>query len=631
MCGICGKYIYGTGASVNKEVLARMTKSLYSRGPDEEGFFFDTNVGLGVRRLSIRDKKLGKQPVYSENKNICLVYNGEIYNHTELRDYLLEKGHVFLSGSDGEVIPHLYEEFGDSFIEKLNGMFALALFDARKNNLIIARDRAGIKPLYYAQTGDSFIFSSSVNSLLQEKDISLDMDLQGINCYFTYNYFPCGYSPFKNVKKLLPGSCIVCSPSGIKVKGYQEYDCEKNPIKRDRYAQEFHGVFSEVINDQLQADVPVGIFLSGGLDSSGLAYFASQKRKDLPVFTLGFKEDTYNECDYAAITAGHLGLRHHKFIIEDKIPELFKKTVQSLDIPMGEPSVLPTFHLAGFAKEYCGVVLSGEGADELFGGYDTYKADVLARFFEYLPVKAKRCLFNNAVRLMPVGYGYMNDRLRFELFSKGILSNKIAHYSWREVFSEEEKKLFFSQYLLNKLSAADHLNEPYRIFQEYFNKLSLKDDLEKSMFFDRQIWLADSILQRVDMSSMFHALEVRVPFLDNRVVEFASRLPLNEKISFMKGKRLLKKVFSEGLPKKIINRRKHGFAVPVNKWLCYELKDLCFDIITQANKGVWEFLNRDYLVSLYKAHIVGKADNSRKLWSAVMFISWYDNLSVNKD
>ncbi len=631
MCGICGKYVYGPGKMDNEDVLLKMTKRLYSRGPDEEGFFRGAKVGLGVRRLSIRDKKLGKQPIYNENKDICLVYNGEIYNHKELRNYLLKKGHVFLSGSDGEVIPHLYEELGDSFIEKLNGMFALALFDLRNDNLIIARDRAGIKPLYYAQGDDSFVFSSSVSSLLQEKEIPLDMDFQGINCYFTYNYFPCGYSPFEKVKKLLPGSYIVCNSNGIKVKDYRQYNPEKIAVKRNRYAQEFQGVFSEVINDQLRADVPVGIFLSGGLDSSGLAYFASKEMQDLPVFTLGFKEDTYNECDYAAITAGHLGLRHHKFVIEDKIPELFKKTMQSLDVPMGEPSLLPTFQLAGFAKEYCGVVLSGEGADELFGGYDTYKADVLARFFEYLPVKAKRYFFNNILRLMPVDYRYMNNRLRFELFSKGILSNKIAHYSWREVFSEEEKKLFFSRALLNKLSDADHLNEPYRIFQEYFNKPGLKDDLEKSMLFDSQVWLPDSILQRVDMASMFHSLEVRVPFLDNRVVEFASRLPLNEKISFMKGKCLLKRAFSDGLPKKIINRRKHGFAVPANKWFRNELKDLCFDIIAQANKGVWELLNRDYLIFLYKEHIAGKMDNSRKLWSTVVFISWYDNLFVNKN
>lgn len=633
MCGICGKYYFQVDELVDREILMRMTKSLYSRGPDEEGFFINNNIGIGVRRLSIIDKKHGHQPMFNEDKMICNVFNGEIYNYKELRRYLLDKGHILFTDCDSEVISHMYEEFGVFFVEKLHGMFSIALLDLRTRSLMLVRDRIGIKPLYFIKLNDSLVFSSSLNSLIQDNNISIDLDSAGINCYFSYNYFPEDITPLKNIKKLLPGSYLICDSNGIKTNQYWQLDYNNNTVRpENHYINEFKSIFQKVVKAHLISDIPVGIFLSGGLDSSSLTCFASKFRNNLDTFTIGFKEITYDERKYASLVANSLGTRHHEVIIDDDLPLLLEKIITMLDVPMGEPSLLPTFKLSEFAKEYSGVILSGEGVDELFGGYETYKADILAKFFINLPPTLRQRLLPQLVRKLPLNYKRLNFRFKAELFLEGInKNNRIYHYSWREIFSEEEKRMLYSGDFFNHLTKMNYLEEPYEIFKKYFYASTSHSYLERAMFFDTKVWLPNSVLHRVDMASMHNSLEVRVPFLDDELVEFAFRLPLDKKINNMRGKYLLRKAFNDELPKMILNRPKYGFSVPINKWLRYELKKTCLELISNIPRDLEEFLNRNYLLSIFKEHIEGHQDYGRKLWNIIVFILWYNALASRKN
>lgn len=631
MCGICGKFYYQSDNYIDRQVLMKMTRSLYSRGPDDEGFFIKRNIGLGVRRLSVVDIKNGHQPMCNEDRTVWVVFNGEIYNYPELKKILLQKGHLFFTNCDSEVIAHLYEEFGVLFMQKLQGMFALALFDVTKNQLLLARDRFGIKPLYFSSLKDSVVFSSSVNSLIQDDGIPLDLNYKGIHCYFSYNYFPDAHSPFKNINKLLPGSYLMCGPGGVEIRHYWQLNYKDKVVKNEiDYVEEFLSIFNKAVDKQLFADIPVGVFLSGGLDSSGLAYFARKFENDLDTFTLGFKDETYDERPYAAAVSSHLDTRHHEITITENIVSLLKRTALALDIPMGEPSFLATFKLAEFAKGYSGVILSGEGADELFGGYETYKADILANIFMDFPPIFRQRLLPSLIGSLPLAYGRLNFKQKAGLFLNGINGNNIPHYSWRDIFSEEEKRMLYSEYFFNQLLSMGCFGEPYEIFVKYFYGINSKNYLERAMYFDTKVWLSDSVLHRVDMASMSHALEVRVPYLDEDLVKFAYRLPINKKINKMKGKYLLKIAFRDKLPAVILGRPKHGFSVPISKWLKHELKEFVFDLLSNISGEIGLILNRDYVLSLLNEHIKGHRDHGRKLWNIIIFVLWFNALSNRK-
>lgn len=628
MCGICGKYYFHRDRTVAREMLIRMTKSLYSRGPDEEGLFVNNNVGLGVRRLSIIDKKHGKQPMFNENKTICHVFNGEIYNYKQLRRYLLDKGHILTTDCDSEVIGHMYEEFGEFFVEKLHGMFSIALLDLRTRRLMLVRDRIGIKPFYFSILDDSLVFSSSVNSLIQDGDIPTDFDLAGINCYFSYNYFPDSYTPLRHVKKLLPGCYLICDCNGVELKEYWKLhyvETEDITRSKDSYVEEFRVIFDNSIKTHIQADVPVGIFLSGGLDSSGLTFSVS-KYRNIDTFNICFREESFDERQYAYSIAKHCNTRHHAIMIAQDLPRLLMDIVPALDVPIGEASFLPTIELANFAKNHVGVILSGEGADELFGGYETYKADILANFLKDIPPLLKQSLLPRFIRLFDFEDTRLSSRYKAELFLKGINDkSRIAHYVWREVFSKEAKKRLYGYDFYTELAKDNIFIEPYEIFKKHFYAANSDNNLERAMYFDTKSWLPGSILQRVDMASMYHSLEVRVPFLDDDLIEFAYRLPLGEKIHNMKGKYLLRKAFKNRMPKAILKRSKQGFSVPVSKWLRDELKDFFIEITNGCNKKIDFFLNREHVLALFNEHVKGNWDYGRQLWSIAIFILWLDS------
>ncbi len=626
MCGICGQYFLQSSKQVNKELITRMSTRLYRRGPDEAGGWVQDNIGLGIQMLHIRDYENGRQPFRNEDGTVLLIFNGEIYNYDEIKAYLIKKGHSLFTQCDAEVISHMYEEFGPEFVERINGMFALALFDKKKRIFLLARDRLGIKPLYYALGEDVVIFSSSLRSLLEDKDIPSGLDTKGINHYFSYNYFPCDYTPFKKIKKLLPGHYLIAEKQKIETRRYWQFEFQRQKVKSEReYIDEFKNILHSAVASQMVSDVPVGIFLSGGMDSGSLAYYANIDNCNLKSFSVGFREETFDERKYSRYLNNFLNTRHYEIEVPKDIKGLMKQIALSLDMPAGEGSYVPLYVLSDFARKHVGVALSGEGADELFGGYQAYIADIAAKYCMRLPRLSKKYSLKAFMSMLPWHYGWMNPLFSLELFSRGIADKRlIPHYFWREIFTESEKKLLYNADFFADKYEEYFLKETYLLFKENYFKANSDNFLEQAMFFDTTICLPEGMLHRVDMASMYNSLEVRVPFLDNRLVEFAAKLPLDYKIRHLTGKYLMRKAFKGVLPEKIISRGKHGLSVPVSKWLRCDLNGFAQEVFNSGGKSVEHLINRKYVLNLFKKHCEGTADNGRKLWNMLIFFLWSD-------
>ncbi|MDD5730222.1 MAG: asparagine synthase (glutamine-hydrolyzing), partial [Candidatus Omnitrophica bacterium] len=414
MCGICGKYYFDPLKQVEGSLLRNMTSVLERRGPDEEAWWQEGAIGLGVRRLSIMDIARGHQPFSSEDGYVRAVYNGQIYNYRYLKEKLISLGHFFLTGCDGEVIPHLYEEYGESFLKHLHGMFGLALVDQKRQKLILARDRMGIKPLYYSVLADGVVFGSSTRAILCDPAVSRDFDPAALHCYFSCNYFPDSYTPFSQVKKLLPGNYIVCEGENVRRQPYwsllQSSGTDNLPLKAAE--DKFRSLFIGAVENHLRADVPVGIFLSGGLDSSCIAYAAAALGADAAAFSIGFRETSFDERPYASLVAQKLGIRHYDCLLPENLGSLVIQAGEALDIPIGEPSFLPTYALSAFASEHCKVILSGEGADELLWGYETYLANILAAPLFLLPSPLRRHVFGLIAQVFARNDTWLNKRQR---------------------------------------------------------------------------------------------------------------------------------------------------------------------------------------------------------------------------
>jgi asparagine synthase (glutamine-hydrolysing) len=618
MCGICGKYYFGN-RKVEGGPLAEMVRSLRNRGPDEQKVYLKDNAGLGVSRLSIIDTAGGSQPVCNEDGSVVAVFNGEIFNYHPIRDLLAHKGHILRSRCDSELIPHLYEEFGPAFLQKLEGMFALAVLDSGNKHLLLARDRMGIKPLYFYQSDACLCFASSVSALTLDPDVETDIDFRAVNCYFTFNYFPQGFTPFRHIRQV-PAGCYASCAEGVSWERYWQYSCAGSGENDGQDG--FSGLFESVVKEHLRSDVPVGLLLSGGMDSSSLAYYARKFNPEISAFTAGFAEATFDERKFAARVSSCLGITHHHMVIAGDIADKFKKSIEAQDIPLGEPSFLPTLELCGFAKEKVGVVLSGEGADELFGGYETYRADVLSSLMKSLPVVLRRDIFGGLLRFMPYNDEFMGLRFKGELFLNGLNRAANAHFCWREIFSEEEKKGLYPGEFYAQMKE-EHLREPYRMFLKAFDACGSSSDMEKAMYYDVTCWLPGSILHRLDTASMNCSLEARVPFLDPRIVEFSRGLPASRKADLFRTKIFLKSALRRSVPRFVLGRRKHGFAVPVARWLRGELKDYFLGLVGGMEAEERFFVNPDYVMRLFKEHLRRECDHSRKLWNVMVFAAWF--------
>ncbi len=624
MCGICGIINSDKEHHVDPQLLKRMTDTIVHRGPDDEGIYVDKNVGIGMRRLSIIDLSTGKQPIHNEDKSVWIVFNGEIYNHKEIRNELEKAGHRFQTQSDTEAIVHAYEEYGDKCVQKLNGMFAFAIWDKRKNIVFLARDRIGIKPLYYFFDKSRLIFGSELKTILKAKDIPRRIDLQALDNFLTFEYIPAPLSIFQDIRKLPPGHTLTLRDNEIWVRNYWDVDVKSNGKTYDEYVHNLRELLQDAVKIRLMSDVPLGAFLSGGIDSSIIVALMAQVM-DQPVktFSIGFEDSSYNELKYARLVAEKFNTEHHEFIIKPDAVDLADNLLKFLDEPFGDFSIFPTYLVSKMARDFVTVTLSGDGGDELFGGYDTYIADAMAKYYNRLPRALRNGFLTKVLDMVPPASkkkGLINRAKRFVEGMK--LPEDLRHTRWMIFLQDFEKSQLYAQDMKSGFLEKD----PYKFIRRYFANVAYNqdDEINQQMYVDVKTYLVDNILVKVDRMSMATSLEARVPFLDHRFVEFAGSVPGKYKLQGRKTKMILKQSMEELLPKEILYRGKEGFSIPIKNWLKNELKPMMMDTLSPEKIKREGFFNPDYVEILKNEHLSGRENHSHRLWALMIFGRWYD-------
>jgi asparagine synthase (glutamine-hydrolysing) len=615
MCGISGILYFDKDKKVNKELLLKMTNSIIHRGPDDEGFYINSNIGLGFRRLSIIDLSAGHQPLSNENEKIWIVFNGEIYNFKVLRDDLKKQGHEFKTQSDTETIVHLYEQYGPDCVKHLRGMFSFAIWDENIQQLFIARDRFGIKPLYYYLDNEKFIFGSEIKQIIQCENIDKSIDLRALDSFFTYGYITDQLSIYNKIKKVPQSHYGIISPESQSLKLSRYWDIIMNPdySKSEEYwAEEIEKTLSESVNIHMLSDVPLGAFLSGGIDSSSVVSLMSKySNQPIKTFSIGFKEKEFNELDYALEISDKYKTQHHVMIVEPESIDILPKIVKAFDEPFADASALPTYYVSKFARENVTVALSGDGGDELFTGYDTYpKFNKLNRINTNWPG------FN---RLF---WGTINKCIPDYIFGKGLtyylsLNKKhLAAYSskWRI----SERKNLFTNDVNQKLNG-------YAIEDFKANLLNIsktKEYISKMQELDMRTYMVDDVLTKVDRMSMINSLEVRVPILDHIFAELSFKIPIEIKFKNRQQKYILKKAMQKNLTSNILQHKKQGFAVPLKIWFRDDLNAYMADKLISNNAKVYDFVNSKIVKDTINNHHKNQRDFSSKIWSLIILEEW---------
>jgi len=622
MCGICGA-IKTKGQAIQMDALLSATRSLSHRGPNDEGVYIKGNVGLGHRRLSIIDLDSGHQPLHNEDQTIWLVCNGEIYNYRELTQQLKSHGHKFHSKSDSEVIIHLYEEYGERCVEYLNGIFAFALYDEKTETLFCARDQLGVKPLFYFHDQENFYFGSEIKSLCQFPNVKREINPTALFHYFSLNYTPSPLTVFKDIESLQAGHTLICKEGKVQTRQYWDVKFEgQNGFKEADIEAQLQNQLDESVKMQLVSDVPVGAFLSGGLDSSLIIHFIKKNcSQQIKTFNVRFKEKTYDESSFAQLTAKYYETDHYEIFCEPKdylnhLPDI----VWGADNLTIDVSMLSLFLVSKLASEHVKVVIAGDGADELFAGYPTYLASQYAQHYRRLPSFMSKGLIPFFVNRLPVSEKKMSFDFKARRFIQGAqLSPEEAHFSWRNIFSKDEKNS-----LLDPQFLKGQEQDTFWAYDRYYQSTKDWDHLNRHLYADMKVWMVDSILAKVDLMSMANSLEVRVPYLNHKFVEFAAKIPSAYKLKNSTSKYILRKAMKGLAPKTILQRPKAGFNIPYGKWLRHELKPLMTDILTKDSVRKTQCLQWSYVQNLLDEHISLKRDHGFKLLSLIHFCLWYN-------
>ncbi len=626
MCGICGIIDCSDKGKIKEQLIKTMLNIVSHRGPDDEGIFIDQNAALGVRRLSIVDLSGGSQPIHNEDKSIWIAYNGEIYNFLELRGALEKKGHYFYTQTDTEVIVHLYEEYNIGCLDKLNGMFAFAIWDKTKRQLFLARDRFGIKPLYYTEVDGQFIFASELKSILQFPKFEKKIDLISLDQYLTFEYVPSPRSIFTGINKLPAGHNLIYRNKEVSLNQYWDIkfitDTEDIP-KEDDCFDKLRYLLKKSIKRRLIGDVSLGVFLSGGIDSSSIVSLMSGLYPDkIKAFTIGFKELSFDELEYARRVARAYDIEHHYRMFDSKdVFELMPKIVNCFDEPLADASIFPTYLLSEFSRRYITVALGGEGGDEIFAGYPTYQAHKLVDYYRSIPLFIRKNFIEKIILNLPVSMRNISFDFKLKKFISGTyFSSWIRNIIWLGSFSPAEKTELYKPWLIKYLKGTDTF-EPLK---NYFANCSTQSDLISTMqHLDIKTYLQDDLLVKIDRTSMANSLEVRVPYLDHELVEFLCRLPERIRLKGLYSKYILKKSMRKLLPRNIIYRNKKGFGIPVALWLRSELKEMVSDIFSESKIKREGFFNYRYIKDLLTQHLKGRRDNRKYIWTLLMFELWY--------
>lgn len=616
MCGIAG-IAGGPNEIVDPALVHRMCQSIVHRGPDDEGILVKPGIGLGMRRLSIIDLAGGHQPIFNEDRSVAVVYNGEIYNFPDLRRELEQRGHRFYTACDTEVIVHLYEEHGPECVQKLRGMFAIALYDERQHSLLLARDRLGIKPLHYAFVNGRLFFGSEIKAILAAAPELADIDRSALLQYFYFGYIPDPLTAFSPIKKLPPGHLLQFEDGGITVRQY--WDLPRygthSPRSEEECLEQLEHLLADAVRIRLISDVPLGALLSGGTDSSTVvALMARAASGPVKTFSIGFRHGDFNEAPYARIVAERFGTEHHELVLEPDVVQTVETLTRSLEEPFGDSSMLPTYYVSCLARQHVTVALSGDGGDEAFAGYDRYRMHLHDRSFHWIP-QATRDFYREHIHGL-VPYKVPGRNLAYSV-----------SLPWQDRYIEGVSLKPFQREM--SLLSADFANgkcDSFAQFRKYLDQAPADDPLARVLYLDSKTYLPGDILTKVDRMSMATSLEARVPILDHVFLEWVTGLRPEWKLRGRSQKYLLKRLAERvGVPKEVLYRPKQGFALPLRHWMRYELKDLIVTSLTEPRTMQRGYFNSNGVRRILDEHFDGRRDHSPRIWRLLMMELWHRN------
>ncbi len=626
MCGIAGFTTHRVRPDVGVEPVVRsMADAIRHRGPDGEGYCIEDDIALGHRRLSIIDIEGGTQPMTTPDGRFTLVYNGELYNYIELRATLETSGVAFQTSSDTEVFLHQLAQHGVGGLSACNGMFAFALWDRQEQTLLLARDRIGIKPLYYTHHEGELVFASEMKALLQYPGLSREISPLSVSKYLTYNYVPAPHTIFRGIRKLAPACALLYNgrTDTLREETYWDIPLEDNPLSTDNVfecAEVLKSLLRDSVKKRLRSDVPVGVFLSGGIDSSAITALAAQEVPGtLHTFSVGFEESTYDESPYARDVAERYGTHHHHEVLSSRRAiELFPEVMGMVDEPFGDASLLPTYLLSHFTAQNVKVVLGGDGGDELFAGYPSFQAHKVMEKLSILPMTWRDGLTRLARRL-PVSHSYASLDFLLQQFFKGSgLAPEIRFILWMGVYGNDVKRQILSSSVQESLLREN----PFEDVFSYVRQSGLIRDFPRLQYLCMKLYLQDDILTKVDRASMAHSLEVRVPFLDHHLVEYTSRIQPNYKLKGLTSKYVLKKAVQDLLPRSIIKRRKAGFMIPLASWLENELREVVEDVCSREAIEADGIFDADFVRTMLDDHFAQRKDYRKMIWTLMVFQLW---------
>jgi asparagine synthase (glutamine-hydrolysing) len=628
MCGIAGYTTFHKTFGDPVKIIGDMIHTLAPRGPDGEGVHVDPPVVMGHRRLSIIDISGGSQPMSTPDGRFTVVYNGEIYNYIELRAALEARGCRFYTTSDTEVLLQQFALDGPKSLQEFNGIFAFAIWDRDRQQLFLARDRMGVKPLYYTVAGDDLIFASEMKAMLAHPQTGREIDPLSVSKYFTYSYIPAPHSIFKGVNKLEPGTCLTFGRNGLHKTIYWDIPMEDNPVNTaplTECAEGLRELLRDAVKKQLRSDVPVGVFLSGGIDSSSIAALASEVSVTrVHTFSVGFEESSYDESPFALEVARRYGTEHHhEMLSARRALDLLPDVMKILDEPFGDASILPTWMLSQFTARHVKVALGGDGGDELFAGYPSFQAHRIMEKLSILPTAWRERLISAAKKL-PVSHRYASLDFLIQQFFKGAgVSPEIRFFLWMGCYGSEQKRGLLSSQLQEQLLRTN----AYEDIINYVRQSRLTRDFERLQYLCMKLYMQDGILVKVDRASMANGLEVRVPFLDHNLVEYAAGMHPAYKLHGMKTKYVLKKAMENHLPASIIHRRKAGFMIPLASWLSGELRGMVEELCSEERLRADGLFDPVFVRRMLDDHYAKRHDHRKMIWTLLAFQLWKQNYS----
>jgi asparagine synthase (glutamine-hydrolysing) len=621
MCGIVGKVMPPGAGAVERDVLEQMCVGLEHRGPDARGLFVDGGVGLGIQRLRVVDLVTGDQPIYSEDRSVVVVLNGEIYNFQQLRRDLIARGHRFATDGDTEVIVHLYEEHGDACVNHLQGMFAFALWDTRRRRLLLARDRIGKKPLYYAERDGALSFASELGALLEDSAIPRDVDPRAIDLFLAYGYVPAPLSIFRSVRKLPPAHTLVLDNGHVALRRYWRLDYSRKLQIKD--PRELHEPILELLRAatkrRLIADVPVGAFLSGGIDSSAVvAAMAAASSGPIKTFSVGFDNAAFDELQYARRVADLYSTDHHEFVVRPDAIAVVPRIVRHYGEPFADSSAIPCFYLAEVTRSHVTVALNGDGGDESFGGYTRYVANRLASRLDYLPAKVRRAIGAGAHHLSGGEVTSVANKAR--RLMQGLPLTPAARYSRYVSWLDDARR---AELYSDEFAGVVAASPPSSAISDAWAAASGSDVVDIMLEVDAMTYLPGDLITKIDIATMAHALEARSPLLDHQLMEFAASIPANLKVRGREKKWIFREALRELLPSEILDRPKQGFTVPVGHWFRTDLREMMNDVLLDPGSLARGYFRPEVVRSMIDRHAAGADDETKPLWSLFMFELWH--------